>query len=377
VKPELLKRIDSVLGRMLTHLSPPCVPAEEGKVLQSILLIRPGGIGDAVLLAPVIRALKERFPGVAIDVLAERRNAGVFPLCSGIRSVYRYDVPSEFLVVFRSRYDVVIDTEQWHRLSAVVARLVRSSVKIGYGTNERRRMFTTSVPYFHDRYEAESFFDLVAPLGVSAPPPLDIPFLRVSARSLQRASELLMGLDGRRYVAVFAGASIPERRWGTDRFAEVARRISSLGYAVVVVVGGEDREAGAVIAGAVPSSLNLSGQTSLEVTAAVIAGAALLVSGDSGVLHIGVGLGVPTVSLFGPGIARKWAPRGPGHGVLNHGLACSPCTRFGTTPPCPYGVRCLAEITPDEVVRAAMELLGERGRPAGTEKPLDNFPDGC
>jgi len=52
-----------------------------------------------------------------------------------------------------------------------------------------------------------------------------------------------------------------------------------------------------------------------------------------------VGLGRPTVSLFGSGIAAKWAPRGPRHVVLNKDLHCSPCTRFGYTPPCPYGTR--------------------------------------
>ena len=103
--------------------------------------------------------------------------------------------------------------------------------------------------------------------------------------------------------------------------------------------------------------LNLAGSTTLTETAAVIARSALLLSGDSGVLHIAVGLGVPTVSLFGPGIEAKWGPKGEGDIVLNQRLPCSPCTRFGTTPSCPIGARCLSEITPEQVAGAIGRLL--------------------
>ncbi len=72
---------------------------------------------------------------------------------------------------------------------------------------------------------------------------------------------------------------------------------------------------------------------------------------------MGAGLSVPTVSLFGPGIANKWAPPGEQHIVINHKLPCSPCTRFGTTPPCPIGAKCIQDISVGEVFTAAQEIL--------------------
>ena len=128
------------------------------------------------------------------------------------------------------------------------------------------------------------------------------------------------------------------------------------GVSVVVVGGTEDSAEGEMIVAGV-SGLNLAGKTTLVETAAVIAGSAVLISGDSGVLHIAVGLGVPTVSLFGPGIAKKWAPEGDRHVVLNRHLACSPCTRFGYTPKCPIQAQCMTGISVDEVVAAAGKLL--------------------
>jgi ADP-heptose:LPS heptosyltransferase len=103
--------------------------------------------------------------------------------------------------------------------------------------------------------------------------------------------------------------------------------------------------------------LNLAGATTLAETAAVIKKSALLLSGDSGVLHIAVGLGVPTVSLFGPGRVKKWAPQGEHHIVINKELPCSPCTTFGHTPPCPIHAQCMRDISVDEVVTAVTMLL--------------------
>jgi ADP-heptose:LPS heptosyltransferase len=143
----------------------------------------------------------------------------------------------------------------------------------------------------------------------------------------------------------------------------LARRLHNAGIGVVVVGGAGDRGDGDLIC-ADGVGLNLAGGTSLVESAAVIRRAALLVSGDSGLLHIGVGLGVPTVSLFGPGIAAKWAPRGERHIVLDKRLTCSPCTRFGSTPRCRDNGRCLKEITVDEVEQAVLRLLArtEKGK---------------
>lgn len=352
----LLKTVDRVVGRIAARLASfvPLSMRKEGSVA-SFLLVRPGGIGDAVLLAPAIIALKQEFPQASITVLAERRNAGAFVLCPQVDRVLRYDIPGQLIEAMRGRYDLVIDTEQWHRLSAVVARLCRPKLLIGFATNERRRLFTHSVFYSHEDYEANSFFHLLAPLGI-AMSTVRFPFLTVPAAAMWGADALLAHLAGKPFVVIFPGASIVEKRWGAERFRQVATAVNRVGYQAVVVGGKDDREQGEVIVSG-GAGLNLAGRTSLAETAAVLARSMLLVSGDSGVLHLAVGLGVRSVSLFGPGIVEKWAPRGEGHIVLNRCLECSPCTEFGTTPPCPYGARCMKEITVDHVTEAIFRLL--------------------
>jgi ADP-heptose:LPS heptosyltransferase len=357
----LLKAVDFLLGRMAVPLSSLLSPRTNlsGGAVNSLLLIRPGGIGDAVLLIPAIRAIRKQYPSAKITVLAERRNASVFQFCPEVANVLLYDRPAGLVSALRPTYDVVIDTEQWHRLSAVVARMTRAQVLIGYATNERSRLFTHPVAYSHDDYETDSFLHLLAPLGVEPDRPTE-KFLVVPSDAGRRAEELLASLGTRQYVAIFPGASIPERKWGSDRFRQIAELLKTFGITAVVVGGKEDRGQGdAIVAGGV--GLNVAGRTTLPETAAIIEKSALLVSGDSGILHIAVGLGRPTVSLFGPGRSRKWAPRDERHLVINKELPCSPCTTFGTTTPCPINARCMKEITVDEVFNAVMMLLTATG----------------
>jgi len=352
----MMKSLDAVFGRLAAMLIPrPGMKARPDPV-NAILIIRPGGIGDAVHLIPAINAVKTAYPDAVVDILAEKRNSAVFRLSPHVRQVFHYDSLAGLFQVLRTTYDVVIDTEQWHRLSAVVARMTRAPLLIGFGTNERARLFTHPTPYSQDDYEIRSFFRLLEPLGID-PLEVSLPFLAVPDKATERGDALLGEVKGRAFVTIFPGASIQERQWGADRFGKVAEMLAVLGVAVVVVGGREDKGQGeTIIAG--KGGLNLAGRTSLSETAAVIKKSALLLSGDSGVLHIAVGLGVPAVSLFGPGRAAKWAPRGERHIVINKGLSCSPCTTFGTTPPCPISAKCLKEITVDEVFNAVTILLG-------------------
>jgi ADP-heptose:LPS heptosyltransferase len=297
---------------------------------------------------------------VLITILAEERNASVFKLCPAVNEVLCYDKSKELLTVIRRQYDVVIDTEQWYRLSAVVARFISAPVKIGFTTNARRRMFTHGIQYDLNVYESENFLALLEPLGINFQVDIETFSLFVPQQFVISANQLLQLLDSDSFVAIFPGASIPEKRWGSDRFRCVAEMLSAFGIKMVVVGGKEDRQQGEVITSG-GLGLNLAGLTSLPETAAVLQKSSLLLSGDSGVLHIAVGLGIPTVSLFGPGRTSKWAPRGDRHVVINKELPCSPCTTFGNTPRCPINTKCMRDITVDEVVNAVTMLLTSVG----------------
>jgi ADP-heptose:LPS heptosyltransferase len=323
---------------------------------------------------PLLRSLRKNFPDALIDVLAEKRNGQAISLCPAANRVFLYDNLRDLKFVMTTRHSVIIDTEQWHRLSAVIALLTGAPFLVGYATNERRRLLTHTVSYSHEEYEANSFFNLLTPLGIERPSTIEYPFLEVPVEAAERMRRILSEFSGHPFVAIFPGASIPERRWGADKFRRVAERLRAIGLRVVVVGGpGDVAEGEQIISGV--SGLNLAGKTSLAETAAVINESSVLVSGDSGILHIGVGLGKPTVSLFGPGIAKKWAPRGENHIVINKNLPCSPCTRFGYTPRCQVDARCMADITVEEVADAVIRLIARNGTRNEQQLPRNNLLD--
>lgn len=353
---DILKRIDAKVGSAAVSLLAFGKTSRISSKVRKILVVRPGGIGDAILLAPAIAALAVKFPDAGITVLAEKRNSAAFALMPQISGLFLYDTFKGFVSLLSCDFDLVIDTEQWHRLSSVLATLVCRGRLIGFATNDREKLLSDPVEYSQDDYEAESFLKLLAPLGGNVSFDHDAPFLAVPEGGFRELQERSFE-QAKPYVTLFPGASISERKWGGERFRQLVKKLEGAGYSAVIVGGrGEAGLASEISAGT--GAVSLAGLLSLSGTAAVISRSNLLVSGDSGILHLGVGLGVATVSLFGSGIAKKWSPRGSRHIVLNRNLPCSPCTVFGNTPPCPDKTKCLADISVDDVFAAAMGALG-------------------
>jgi lipopolysaccharide heptosyltransferase II len=349
-----LKSVDRVIGKalvqFLSRLKNRDSLENEFKDLKRLLIIRPGGIGDGVLLLPAIKALKRAYPEVLVDILCEKRNSGVFELTDYINQIYLYDRGLDLLKVLNNRYELVIDTEQWHRLSAVVASLTGSPVRIGFDTNERGRLFTHRIPYSHDDYEVYSFFHLLKPLFSYIPEfNVDEPFIDIEDKE-----SALISLPS---VALFPGATIRERRWGGENYGIVARGLIEKGFNVVILGSEIDREDARKILEIAPHAIDLTGKTTLKDVALILKKCSLLICADSGLLHLAVGIGTPTLSLFGSGIEKKWAPRGKRHITLNKRLPCSPCTKFGYTPKCKKGIACLKSISPDEVLEVALRML--------------------
>lgn len=346
----LLKKLDAGIGYMLATALP--LPVRKGlpfPIISSILIIRPGGIGDAVLLLPMLNQLSSLYPEAKIEVLAEQRNAEVFSWSSAVSRVWRYDRLFEFLKLFRHRYDLIIDTEQWYYLSAVVARLLNASRLIGFATNERSRLFTDPCAYNLDEYEAGMFLRLLGPLGMS-----QASALNSSRLMCLPPSEYTLNNP---YIVFVPDASVAAKRWPAERFAEVARFCEESGFDVVLLGGKDGRETAEVISGVLTRCLNLSGKTSLTESAVIVKGARLVLSGDTGLIHVAQLLEVPTVALFGPSDPKKWHRNHRLNIMVSAGVTCSPCSRFGTLPMCQYGFRCMQTMSVAMVVEAVSELL--------------------
>ncbi len=343
-KTELIKTIDRFAGQSINALLSTKKMHYAGKYgdIKKILFIRPGGIGDAFLLISAIKAVQKIFSNAKIYVLAEKRNYQAFEFLNNI-NVFCYDKPLEFAKILTNRFDIAIDTEQWHRFSAIIARIV-GRLTVGFATNDRRKNLDIAIKYHHTRYEIESFMDLVKALckffSIECDVDYKIPFIDTES-------------DGDFDVVIFTGASNDLRKWQIEKYRRLIKKLD--GLKIALIGGAADSEFNEEIKRGLPIE-DFTNRLSLIETARVIKGSRVLFSTDSGILHLGVGVGVKTVSIFGPGIEYKWAPRGKNNEVINKHLPCSPCTRFGYTPECPYGSKCIKEIEVGEVYDSIMKL---------------------
>lgn len=366
---DAIKVVDFLAGRPLCLLLGLASRFRKREVREGdpsrILVIRPGGIGDAVLFIPMLQALRRNWPRAEIVLLMERRNSGVIEGTGLADQVLRYDNPVRGLGrALRLRFDLVIDTEQYHCLSAVVAFLTGAPRRIGFGTNWRRGLLTHSVPYDQELYEVFSFLQLAeTATGEKHQWDPEIPFYPLPEPALVFARQALIPLGERPLVAIHPGASIPERRWPPTRYGALAAELAQDGAGIVILGGKQDVQAAGVISAALAGKpfVDLAGRCTLQQAAAVVSRVAVYVSADTGLLHLAFATGTSTVHLFGPGVLSKWGPPGNRFRCVEFPTPCSPCTRYGYTPPCCQGTACMLGIPPEQVGEAVRGQLRKKG----------------
>jgi ADP-heptose:LPS heptosyltransferase len=174
------------------------------------------------------------------------------------------------------------------------------------------------------------------------------------------------GRQGTRIVVLnpTVGAAIPSRLWPPEHFARLGERIAGELRAAVVLTGApSDREVcGRIAEGMDPRPVVAAGELTLGQAAALIRRADLLVSGDTGPLHVAAAVGTPVIGLYGSVNTERSRPIGKGHVVLKREMTCLPCEQKI----CPLGTtQCMRDITPEEVFGHVRKALSAPGPPAG------------
>ena len=351
----LLKILDATVGFFLCWATGYCLhlfrwqasaAAIRLEDVRRILVIRPGGLGDMLLLQPMLKSLRQHYPAAEIDLVCEKRNQEILALAGISVRVLLYDVaPFRFLSQLRRvRYDIAIDTEQFHYFSAVMAVMSRAPVRIGFKINPgRNTLYTHLVNYDLEGYEAGEFMRLLNPLGIHGKAVVQ-GCLTVPGSGLSVNSS----------IVVHVGASTRYKDWKSENFVELIKRLTSAALSgEVLLVGGNNEspvaERIAREAGLGDRVKILAGRMTIQQTAEVIRNAALFIGGDSGLAHLAVALGTPTVVMFGPSDHKKWGVESSRNVVVRKDLACAPCFIFGYHKFC-HSIDCMTGITVDDVM---------------------------
>lgn len=316
-------------------------------------------MGDTMLMQPMLRRLKQRHPESVIDVLAPPWTDQLLLSMPEVNEVIINPFPHGALnLLERYRLGKQLRTEQYDQAivlpnslkSALVPFFAGIRLRTGfigemrYGLlNDARKLDKAKLPLMVERYAqlAESASDDIAR-------PLPNPELKVSQDS-RDATLYKLGLTLDKPVAVFCpGAEYgPAKRWPVSYFAEIAQRLQQHGFAVWLVGSAKDKDiADKIVALGNPECRNLCGSTSLGDAIALLSCAELVISNDSGLMHLAAALDRPMLALFGSSSPQFTPPLSPKAEVIRLELKCSPCFQRE----CPLGhFNCMMQLTPDMV----------------------------
>jgi len=318
-----------------------------------------------VLLTPALRALRESLPQAEIHLLVPAEIAPLFQHLPWLTRVWamprrrgRASVRETWPLIRalrRERFDRSVDFAGNDR-GAILSFLVGAGRRLGWaehgGFVGRRFFYTDRVaPEASVTHESLRLARLLG--GWRIPPPRSLEAeIRADAALDADAAKIL---PDERAVICHVASSQPKKEWPLAHWAELLRLASAAGHRLVFTTAKGERERSlmAELEALAPDVQILPLIPELPLFLAVLRRAALFVSGDTGPLHFAAGLGVPTISLFGPSRAVQWAPIGHKH----HSLTGGACSCDGNSPACRAARHCLARITPQQVFEVMQAVL--------------------
>ena len=333
------------------------------KHLHKILVRATNWLGDAVMTTPALVGLRSHYPDAEIVLLANPLVAQMFSCHPSIDRVMVYDkrgVHKGFKGFWRmvnelrrQHFDGVVLLQNAIE-SALLAICAGIPCRAGYTTDGRRLLLNYPVTVSRaDKllHHTVYYRQLLLRLGISA---ADVPVsLACSEAEHKWATELLADEN---VIAINPGAAYGSaKRWLPERFAEVADTLAGRYGAKIVLTGGPgEREIGDDIAQAMHAPvLNMVAQTSVRQMMALLAHSRLLVSNDSGPMHVASAFSVPIVAVFGSTDHTTTCPASGNVRIVRKPTDCAPCLLRQ----CPTDHRCMTAITAADVIQAATELL--------------------
>jgi heptosyltransferase-1 len=345
--------------------------------LNRILIVRLGALGDVVHAIPVAAALRRAFPGARIDWLVSARHGKILDLVPAIDGrlviTSAADAPRTIAELRRGRYDVAIDLQGLVK-SAALAHLSGAARVAGFATSYLRERLAR--PFYTDIYDpgCGGIYDpretrhvvqinlgLLELLGVTAGAP-EFPIERVESSVATAVREQ----TGGRYALLNPGAQWPNKRWPAPRFGRVAAALRErYGLTSIALWGdGERALADEIVAHADGAAL-ASPAASIADLVALARGAALMVSGDTGPIHIAAAVGTPVVGIFGPTRPTRNGPWSPEDVTVSRADVCQ-CHHLRR---CRRERMCLLDVEVAETLEAIerrMAVGSRKPNPAGT-----------
>ena len=308
-----------------------------------LLVVKVHGMGDSVLIRAILEQLKSRFPDMDIGVLVGAGTAEIMALGSKFR-VHMYsqkelNLRSTLTTLFeirRSHYDAVLNFEQGSMAGTAFLAATGIPIRLGFvapGQAAKAHFLSHALQFDENRSMWQSFAALARLIDPGLAATMGAFPIRIRPEPDKWLAEWWLSHIGscQRVVAIHLGSGrgMEFRRWPVERFIRLAEELQVRFGTQSIVLTGTEAERDLIqrfvheYSGHVVDASDLK---TIERTIGVLKRCGLLVSNDTGIMHLGAAIGVPTVGLFGPNTPRHWAPIGPrATYVYDTAAPCSPC----------------------------------------------------
>jgi len=340
-----------------------------------ILVLRLERIGDLLMTLPALVDLQTFAPGAEIDLVVGSWNVDLARAIVPVSHVIPLDAAwlsreggglgvSSLLGAARrwraSDYDLAINFEPDIRGNLMIGAS-GARWTAGYRSGGGGAVLDVALDFDTRRHTKDKARQLVAAVFNASVPDEQPPALVVPSEAHEHAARLLMRAASP-VIGVHVSAGRAIKQWPPERFAEVARRLADCSDATIVLSGSAaDRALVDTVKAAVPSgrAVDVAGDVDLLTLAGLVERCDVLITGDTGPMHLAVAVGTPVVAVFGPSDPVRYAPRGPFDRVVRVDLPCSPCNRIRRPPARCVGHTpdCLASVSVQDVFSAALLVL--------------------
>lgn len=333
--------------------------------ISKILVRPPNWIGDAVMSTAALGALRAAFPSSEIVLAANHAVCELMrphPFCDRV-ILYDKKGPHRGIgglwkfcgLLARERFDLAILLQNAIE-AAIMARLAGIKTRAGYSTDGRKILLTHAVRLSKGArrlHHSQYYMQMLAGLGIQ---PAGRQLRLQCTDEEKRSAGSVLGHG--RWAAINPGAAYGSaKRWRPERFSQVANALASeFGYNLLLVGGpGETAIGSEIEAGMRSKPLNMVGRTSVRQLMALLASVDLVITNDSGPMHVAAAFDRPIVALFGPTDHCATSPLCSRFLLVRKVAECAPCFKRQ----CPTDHRCMEDISVDDVLEAVGALLAK------------------
>lgn len=348
--------------------------------LDRVLIIKLGAIGDLLMTTPAIRAIKKNNQNVHIALLVGKSAKSAIidnPYIDELIEcddyiIYKANLLKKAQYVFslasmlrEKKFDVAFVFHRDWRFN-LFAFLCGIPERVGFDRNGEGKFLTKKVKIKGVMHQIDHYLEVIKTIDIKDDG-RDMDFA-ISKEAGENADKIFIenGIkDDDTAIGIMAGGAsniktdMPIKRWPLGNYAELSNKAIADGYKVILLGAESDRpNALAILENAAENVIDLTGKTTLEETAAVMKKCSVIVTHDSGPMHLASAVGVPVISIFGPTDHREYYPLNRGsHDFWNaENIECSPCYEDGRFPDCDDPV-CIKAVTVEQVYQKAIDII--------------------